>query len=69
MIFYAILTFFTTILGGLFALRTRGKHQALFGLSAGIILGVVFFDIVPELVELSSKLSIPFKIASVWIIR
>jgi len=48
-----IATFITTILGGLFALRFRKKLYLILGFSAGALLGVVFFDLLPEAFELS----------------
>lgn len=44
----ACVTAFATGLGGLAALRFRGHLHLLLGFSAGVVLAVVFFDILPE---------------------
>lgn len=47
-ILFACLTFFSTGLGGLAAIRFRDQRHLLLGFSAGAVLAVVFFDILPE---------------------
>ncbi|MEI6042408.1 MAG: ZIP family metal transporter [bacterium] len=42
-----------TVLGGLFALRFKDKLHLIIGFSAGAILGVAFFDLIPEAIILS----------------
>ena len=44
----AAVTFFSTGLGGLFAIRFRDRLHLLLGLASGAVLGVVFFDVLPE---------------------
>lgn len=41
-----------TILGGLFALKFKDKLHLILGFSAGALLGVAFFDLLPEAIEL-----------------
>jgi ZIP family zinc transporter len=53
-------TFFSTSLGGLFALRNRDRLHLVLGFSAGVILGVVAFDLLPEIADLSTKTHISF---------
>ena len=55
---FIILTCIATFIGGLIALRLRTRIHLLLGFTAGVILSVVSFDILPEMVELSQKLSI-----------
>lgn len=43
-----------TFLGGLFALKFRDKLHLVLGFSAGAVIGVAFFDLLPEAIELSS---------------
>ena len=53
-------TFFSTSLGGLFALRNKDRLHLILGFSAGVILGVVAFDLLPEIADLSTKTNISF---------
>jgi zinc transporter ZupT len=46
-------TFITTMLGGIFALKFQRKLYLILGFSAGALLGVVFFDLLPASFELS----------------
>lgn len=56
----AFATFLATILGGAFALRFTDKLHLILGFSAGAVLGVAFFDLLPESIELAgSYFSIP----------
>ncbi len=48
----AALTMISTLLGGLFALRFKDKLHLILGFSAGAIIGVAFFDLLPEAIEL-----------------
>jgi zinc transporter ZupT len=45
-------TFVMTLLGGLFALRMRDRLHLILGFSAGAVLAVAFFDLIPEASEL-----------------
>jgi zinc transporter ZupT len=44
-----------TLLGGLFALRYRDKLHLILGFSAGAVLGVALFDLLPESFDLARK--------------
>ncbi len=48
-------TLFSTLLGGMFALRFKDKLHLILGFSAGAVIGVAFFDLLPEAIELGSK--------------
>lgn len=54
-IIFTILTFISTFLGGLVGLRYKDKLHLILGFTAGVLLGVVAFDIFPELIELLNK--------------
>lgn len=43
-----------TFLGGMFALRFKDKLHLILGFSAGAIIGVAFFDLLPEAIDLAS---------------
>lgn len=51
----------STWLGGLFALHNRDRLHLVLGFSAGVILGVVSFDLLPEIAELSASTHVAFK--------
>lgn len=48
-------TFISTLLGGLFALKFKDKLYIVLGFSAGAVIGVAFFDLLPTAMELSAK--------------
>ena len=49
-----VATFSATLLGGLFALRFKDKLHLILGFSAGAVIAVAFFDLLPEAIELGS---------------
>ncbi len=51
----SLATFASTSLGGLFALRFRDRLHLVLGFTAGVLLGVVCFDLLPEIFELSHR--------------
>ncbi len=44
-----------TLLGGFFALHFKDKLHLVLGFSAGAVIGVAFFDLLPEALDLASK--------------
>ena len=54
-ILFGILAFIFTILGGLFALKFKDKLHLILGFSAGAVIGVAFFDLIPESITLSMQ--------------
>ena len=50
-IIFSIFTFLSTLGGGLFAVRFKHKLHFIMALAAGVLLGVVCFDIFPEIFE------------------
>jgi ZIP family zinc transporter len=57
----ALLTFVSTGLGGMFALRHRDQLHLILGFTAGVILGVVAFDVLPEISDLAGSTHTDFK--------
>ncbi len=53
-ILIAIAAFISTLVGGLFALRFRDKLHLILGFSAGAVIAVAFFDLMPEALDLGS---------------
>ncbi|HEY5383363.1 MAG TPA: permease, partial [Candidatus Paceibacterota bacterium] len=47
--------FCSTMLGGSLALRLRDRLHIILGFSAGAVVAVAFFDLMPEALELASK--------------
>jgi zinc transporter ZupT len=54
-IFISIATLVSTFLGGMFALRFKDKLHLILGFSAGAVIGVAFFDLLPEALELGKE--------------
>lgn len=50
----AFATIISTFLGGLFAIRFKDKLHLILGFSAGAVIGVAFFDLLPESINLAS---------------
>lgn len=57
-IFFVVLTLVSTFLGGLLALRYRDKLHLVLGFTAGVLIGVVAFDLLPEIIEMVESLGI-----------
>ncbi len=55
LIWIAIATFVVTLLGGLFALKFKDKLHLILGFSAGAVIAVAFFDLLPEAISLGSQ--------------
>ncbi|HUR83589.1 MAG TPA: ZIP family metal transporter [Thermoanaerobaculia bacterium] len=58
---WALLAFAMTLAGGAFAFRYRSYIQAIMAFSAGVLIGVVFLHLVPEIVELAHDASLPMR--------
>lgn len=52
---FAILVFFSTILGGFLAFRFKDKLHLILGISAGAVLAISFFELIPEAFELAGQ--------------
>ena len=50
-ILLSVATFFSTLLGGLFATKFKTKLHYVMAFAAGVLLGVVAFDIFPEIIN------------------
>ncbi len=54
-ILFALATFASTLAGGLVALKNRDKLHLILGFTAGILLGVVAFELLPEIFKLTGN--------------
>jgi len=54
-LFLAIGTFVSTMAGGTFALKNKSRLHYILGFTAGIILGVLAFDILPEIFKITQQ--------------
>jgi ZIP family zinc transporter len=64
----AAATFISTMLGGLTALRHKDHLHRLLGYTSGVILGVVAFDVLPEIFELVNEGSVSSTAAMVALV-
>ena len=64
----ALGTFVSTSAGGLFALRHRDRLHLILGFSAGVILSVVAFDVLPEIDALSRKTGAGFQVPMIALV-
>ena len=50
-VIFSIATFFSTFLGGLFSIKFKDKLHAIMCFTAGVLVGVFSFDIMPEIIN------------------
>jgi len=55
----AVAAFVSTLAGGLLALRLRDKLHLILGFSAGAVIGVAFFDLLPEAIDIGISFHSP----------
>jgi ZIP family zinc transporter len=65
---WALLAFVMTLAGGAFAFRYRSSLQAIMAFSAGLLIGVVFLDLMPELFELSHSEALPVRLLTLTVV-
>lgn len=64
-IIISLCAFLSTLLGGMFALRFRDKLHLVLGFSAGAVIAVAFFDLLPEALSLGSTVYEPQTVISI----
>lgn len=58
---WALLAFAMTLAGGAFAFRYQRYLNAIMAFSAGLLIGVVFLDLVPEIAELAQQMQMQIR--------
>ncbi len=53
---FAAMTFFSTLAGGITALRWPGRVQVLMALAGGVVLATAFLDLLPDAIERASNI-------------
>ena len=61
-------TFISTSFGGLFALKNKDKLHYIMSFTAGVLVGVVFFDIMPEIFNLSKQSNLDVTPALIFLV-
>jgi ZIP family zinc transporter len=64
----AATTVFATFAGGMLALRAKDRFHLVLGLSAGLLLGLVSFDLLPEIFEMNQNNLIGVRAVSIALI-
>lgn len=65
---FILLTFVSTMLGGLIALKWKDSMHLMLGLTAGVLIGVVAFDIFPELFEMVAATGMDIKLPMIALV-
>ncbi len=55
----ALITFISTLSGGLVAVRFRGVLQYFFAFSSGALIAITFFDVLPESLAIADSVGLP----------
>src|SRR5579872_2770773 len=61
-------TFISTLSGGLFGLKNRDKLHYIMSFTAGVLVAVCFFDILPEVVSLTTEKGFPITNAFIAVV-
>jgi len=65
---FAAITAIATLLGGVLALRSKDRFHLILGLSAGLLLGLVGFDLLPEVFEMNTDTFVNVPVVSIAIL-
>ncbi len=64
----ALVTFISTLIGGILALKFKKALPYFFAFAAGTLIAVTFFDILPESLELSESVNLPTRYIMITIV-
>ena len=65
---WALLAFVMTLAGGWFAFRHQRYLHAIMAFSAGLLIGVAFLDLIPEIVSTANEEAIPLRLLMLTVI-
>lgn len=65
---FSFSTFISTLAGGLFGIKNRDKLHLIMSFTAGVIMAVCFFDILPEIFRLTTEHEFDIQIPLIFII-
>lgn len=65
---YALSAFFMTLAGGAFAFRYRRYLLFIMAFSAGLLIGVAFLDLLPEVVEIAHRESLDVRLLMITVL-
>lgn len=67
-VLFSIGAFISTLLGGLFGIKNRDRLHLVISFTAGVLIGVAFFDIVPEMFEMVEERGLDITYAMVALV-
>lgn len=67
-ILFSVGTFLSTMLGGIFGIKHRDRLHQIISFTAGVLIAVAFFDIIPELFSITTENGFPITPAMVAIV-
>lgn len=67
-ILFSIATFISTFFGGLFGIKHRDKIHLIISFTAGVLIAVVFFDLMPEIFEATAESGVDIVIPMIAIV-
>ncbi len=67
-VFFSFSTFISTLAGGLFGIRNKDRLHLVMSFTAGVLMAVCFFDILPEIFRLTAKNNLDIQPALIAII-
>lgn len=65
---WALLAFVMTLAGGAFAFRYQRYLHAIMAFSSGLLIGVVFLDLIPEIAEIAGERTLDLRILMVMLL-